>query len=190
MINFRNTQFIKSVSTTLEFPEKKLPEILFVGRSNVGKSSLLNAITNNSKLAYTSSNPGHTTLLNYFNCDKTFYLVDSPGYGYTASGSRDLGQFQTLMEGYFSSSLNVKGAIFLIDSRRIPNEDDILMINYLKEYHVPFIIVATKCDKVTQKELAKIKANQSTLNVPLDDILLFSIKNTKSMENLRFHIAK
>ena len=158
MINFRKISFIKSATSYLDKPEKNLPEVLFVGKSNVGKSSLINALANNKNLAYTSSKPGYTKLLNYFEVDDKFYLVDAPGYGYTASGNRHVDSFGKMMEDYFANP-NLKCVVFIIDSRHKLGENDIDFYNFIVANHIPFILVASKIDKLNQSEKAAMKKN-------------------------------
>ena len=124
MLDFSKATFVKSATMLSQRPEKLLPEICFVGKSNVGKSSLINALTAHKKLAYTSSKPGYTKLLNYYLIDDQFYLVDAPGYGYTISGSKHLDNFASMMEDYFFND-NLKAVIFLVDSRHKLSKDDL-----------------------------------------------------------------
>lgn len=152
MLNFRNTRFIKSVENLNDRPELAMPEILFVGKSNVGKSSLINALCENKSLAYTSSSPGHTRLLNYYEVDRAFYLVDAPGYGYSKAGKTHLERFSIMMESYFADKQSIKGIIFLLDSRREPSQDDLDFYKFLKEAELPFFVAMTKTDKLNQKE--------------------------------------
>ena len=155
MINFRNTKFIKSAPSVNEKPEKDLAEVLFVGKSNVGKSTLINSLCSNKNLAHTSSKPGFTKLLNYYEVDNSFYLVDAPGYGYTISGSRHLESFGKMMEDYFANR-NLKLVVFLIDSRHEMSKDDKDFYEFLKENRINYLLVATKVDKLNQSENAKL----------------------------------
>ena len=123
MINFLNATFIKSCPNRNEKPQAQKPEVLIVGRSNVGKSSLINALTQKKKLAFTSSKPGHTRLLNYYDIDNKFYLVDAPGYGY-AKGGIDLDRlFAEMMSSYFDNNTDLKLVLILLDARRELSED-------------------------------------------------------------------
>ena len=158
MIDFRKITFIKSATNYLDKPLKDLKEVLFVGKSNVGKSSLINALAGNKSLAYTSSKPGFTKLLNYFEVDDTFYLVDAPGYGYTASGSRHLDSFGKMMEDYFKNPM-LAGVVFIVDSRHKLGENDKDFYEFLVENKIPFILVASKLDKLNQSEKAAMKKN-------------------------------
>ena len=151
MINFSEATFVKSASKLSEIPSIDMGEILLVGKSNVGKSTFINTLTNKKKLAYTSSKPGHTQLLNYYNINDKFYLVDAPGYGYAAKGV-DLDRlFARMMEEYFTNP-RLKLVILLLDSRRELGNNDIEIINYLHENHLPLLILFSKADKINQKE--------------------------------------
>ena len=156
MINFTNANFIKSCPNRKEKPQDLKPEVLIVGKSNVGKSSLINALCSKKRLAYTSSKPGHTRLLNYYDIDHRFYLVDAPGYGY-AKGGLDLDRlFAEMMESYFSNNYELKLVLILLDARREISRDDQEIIDFVKESGYPFFIVITKIDKVNQKEKAAL----------------------------------
>lgn len=164
MINFSNANFIKSASKLCEAPGNKLPEVLLCGKSNVGKSSFINAITVHKSLAYTSSKPGHTKLLNYYDIDNSLYLVDAPGYGY-ASGGFDLDKlFGEMMDDYFKNP-NLKLVLVLLDSRRELSDDDIELINYIDASNVPYYFIFTKADKLNQKEKAKILSHIKELGI-------------------------
>ncbi|MDY0177959.1 MAG: ribosome biogenesis GTP-binding protein YihA/YsxC [Bacilli bacterium] len=193
MINFQNVIFIKSAPTYFEAPKDSvLDEILIVGRSNVGKSSLINALANHKSLAFTSSKPGHTKLLNFFNVDQKFYLIDAPGYGYSISPKKEIVDFQTMMNSLFMTSKKLKGVIFLLDSRRIPNEDDLLLHDFFLKSELPFILVLTKSDKVNQKEKAATlrELKNHSLIEEEKDLIAVSIKNKKSLGKLKMWIEK
>ncbi|MDY0345353.1 MAG: ribosome biogenesis GTP-binding protein YihA/YsxC [Bacilli bacterium] len=179
MIDFRNVQFIKSAPSISERPDG-LFDIMFVGRSNVGKSSLINALCSRKDLAYTSSKPGHTKLLNYYNVDNKFYLVDAPGYGYIARGPRDA--FGDMMEDYYATS-KPRLVVFLFDSRRIPKDEDISFMKYLKEKEIPVLLVLTKADKLNQSGKAAINKNVKPLlaSYASNNYLLASIHRKESL---------
>ena len=150
-LSFQNIRFIKSAPTIDERPSLRLPEVVFIGRSNVGKSSLINLLTRQG-IAKVSGKPGKTLYLNYFEVDATFYLVDAPGYGYTAHGMRHIDSFAKMMESYFTNNEARKAFVFLLDSRHSPSKDDQDFYNFIKQTSYPIIMVYTKTDKLTQKD--------------------------------------
>ena len=187
---FNQADFVKSVDKIENKPEKHLNEVLFVGKSNVGKSSLINALTNHSKLAFTSSKPGHTRLLNYYIINKKFYFVDCPGYGFSSQKDLDYEFYGELIENYFKDNKDLKLVIFLLDSRHEPTKDDITFFNFLKETNYNFVLVMTKCDKLTQSMRSKIEKNLIAAFGDIDDIevLLTSIKDNRTLINLELLI--
>ena len=164
MINFANASFVKSATKLSEIPSLAMSEVLLVGKSNVGKSSLINNLTNKKKLAFTSSQPGHTQLLNYYNIDNSFYLVDAPGYGYASKGVDLDALFGKMMEEYFRND-RLKLVIVLLDSRRELGDNDIEIINYLHERQINVLVLFTKCDKINQKEKAALLKHIKEVNV-------------------------
>lgn len=170
MTYFKKAKFIKSVADVKDKPQERLNEVLFVGKSNVGKSSLINMLTNNSKLAFTSSKPGHTKLLNYYLIEDYFYFVDCPGYGYSSKKDVDYKFFGDLVENYFTNNHELKLILFLLDSRHLPSNDDIDFFNFLQEYNYEFIIVMTKCDKLNQSQKSRINKNLKETFKSIDDI--------------------
>ena len=152
-IRFINAKFIKSASKKAEFIEDELNQIAFVGRSNVGKSSLINMLTNNSKMAKTSSTPGRTRLVNYFNINNQFYLVDLPGYGYAKASKSTTNAWDSVMNDYFVENPKLKVVMLLLDCRIMPTELDKQMLDYLAENEIPAIIILTKTDKISRSEL-------------------------------------
>ena len=152
-IRFINVKFIKSASKKAEFIEDELNQVAIVGRSNVGKSSLINLLTNNSKMAKTSSTPGRTRLVNYFNVNNQFYLVDLPGYGYHKAGKEHTDIWDKTMNDYFTDNEKLKVVLLLIDSRIKPTELDKQMVQYLAERDIPVVIILTKADKVNRSEI-------------------------------------
>jgi len=148
-----NAKFIKSASKKDEFIVDDLPQIAIVGRSNVGKSSLINLLTNNSKMAKTSSTPGRTRLVNYFNINNQFYLVDLPGYGYHKASKSIANAWDAVMNDYFVENIKLKLVFVLLDSRIMPTELDKQMLDYLAEHEIPAVIIMTKTDKISRNEL-------------------------------------
>lgn len=192
MINFDNAKFITSFVSKPQDLEQNLPEILFVGRSNCGKSSLINALTNKKNLAHTSSKPGYTKLLNYFNVDNKFYLVDAPGYGFAQNRDKAYLDFGKLMEDYLTDNPYLKLVLLLLDSRRVPNEDDYLIYNYLNSNHIPFAICMTKIDKLNMSEKAKINKNLESKNIKIPAELKYftSSMDVRSLAKLKEFIEK
>ena len=152
-MRFINAKFIKSASKKDEFIEDELPQIAIVGRSNVGKSSLINLLTNNSKIAKTSSTPGRTRLVNYFNINNQFYLVDLPGYGYHKASKSIANAWDDVMNDYFVDNEKLKLVFVLLDSRIEPTELDKQMLDYLATHEIPAVIIMTKTDKISRNEL-------------------------------------
>lgn len=177
---FKNIKFIKSAADESGWIDDDLKEIVLLGRSNVGKSTFINRISNNSSLAKVSSKPGKTKLLNFFDVDNMYRIVDAPGYGYAGVSYEVDSSFAKMMSEYLSNRENLVGAVLLLDSRRIPNKDDKDAFDILKENKIPFIIVATKCDKLNQSEKAKMKSNFSSI---LGDISKNTIICSSSVKN-------
>ena len=138
------SDFVTSVSSAKNIINDGKPQIAFVGRSNVGKSSLLNMLVGKNKLAKTSQTPGRTRLINYFMINDSFYFVDLPGYGYAKASKTEVNSWQSLLEPYLKNNQDLKCVCVLVDIRHKPSELDVLMIDFLSHYTIPFIIVATK----------------------------------------------
>ena len=190
MIIFTNATFIKSCPTRKEKPQDLKPEVLIVGKSNVGKSSLINALCNKKKIAFTSSKPGHTRLLNYYNIDNSFYLVDAPGYGY-AKGGLDLDRlFASMMDSYFDNNQELKLVLVLLDARRELSQDDQEIINFVKESGYPFNLVITKMDKVNQKEKAALNKRLKESGFSLDHVFYTSSLDNEGLNILKKGIEK
>jgi GTP-binding protein len=139
--------FVKSSSNVSQCPEEQLPEFAFIGRSNVGKSSLINCLTNHKNLAKTSSTPGKTLLINHFKIDEKWFLVDLPGYGYARVGKKKLEELDRMITGYVTQREQLLATFVLIDSRLPPQKVDIDFMNSLIINQVPFAIIFTKADK-------------------------------------------
>jgi len=156
-INVNNATIATTVGAARQFPRDPRPEVALSGRSNVGKSSLINTLLGRKSLARVSSSPGKTITINYYDIDKKMFLVDLPGYGYAKRSKESKKVWSTLTEDFFvknPSSDALKLVIQLIDVRTGPTEDDILMINWMIDMGVPFIVVATKTDKLSKKQLS------------------------------------
>lgn len=151
---FEKAAFEASYGTFSQLPPSNMPEVAFAGRSNVGKSSLLNKLTNRKSLARVSSSPGKTTTINFFDVEN-IKLVDLPGYGYAKVSRAEKLRWSELMEGYFSSNRNIRLVIQLIDMRHPPTENDLSMLSFLVQTGYPFMIVLTKSDKLNKSEREK-----------------------------------
>lgn len=173
---FNKCDYIISTTSRKQSPNvNNLPEFIFLGRSNVGKSSFINAITNRKMLARTSSKPGKTLTINYFLIDDKFYLCDAPGYGYASRSYGTRIDFGAAIEDYLINNSNLKVVFLLIDTFVGPTKDDILMYNYLKHYNLFVKIVATKSDKVGRSKILQYKkAIYTKLECNQDDIYLTS----------------
>lgn len=154
-INLNETKLKISCGTPNQFPRDPIPQIAFSGRSNVGKSSLVNFLIGRKSLARVSSAPGKTITVNFYDLDRKLFFVDLPGYGFAKRTKEDQIQWSSLTDGYFTKNPNrdlLKLVIQLVDSRHGPNEDDLMMIRYLADAKIPFMVVATKCDKLNATE--------------------------------------
>ncbi len=150
-MNFNKAEFNSAYGISAQLPISDVPEIAFAGRSNVGKSSLLNKLFNRKNLARVSSVPGKTVTINFYNVDGNRF-VDLPGYGYAKISKQERDRFGELMEGYFQSGRQIELVVQLIDMRHPPSKDDYNMISFMQQMNVPFIVVLTKADKLKKKE--------------------------------------
>lgn len=153
-MEIKNATFVVSNSDYRKCPDTRLPEYAFIGRSNVGKSSLINMLTNNKSLAKTSVKPGKTQLINHFLINKTWYLVDLPGYGYARTSKASRMEWQAMINDYILNRETLANLFVLIDSRIPPQKIDIEFINYMGAHGVPLIVIFTKTDKQKQSETA------------------------------------
>ena len=187
MIKIKNSDFVISAVKKEQYPITGLPEIAFVGRSNVGKSSIINALTNRKKLAKVSQTPGKTRLINFFiiNGDE-FYLVDLPGYGYAKVSKTEKASWGKTIETYLNGRQELKRVVLLVDSRHKPSADDIQMHEWIKFYGYDEVVIATKSDKLSNNELRKSeKVIRETLNLEKEDKLyFFSSLNKKGKDEL------
>jgi GTP-binding protein len=181
----KTIEFIISAAAKAQFPVDQLPQVMLLGRSNVGKSSFINAILNNSKVARVSQTPGKTRLLNFFRINNEFYFVDLPGYGFANIDKQTIGSFQKLIEGYLESDSPIWLGVLLLDIRRKPSKDDLLMQAYLLNRGIDILYVLTKVDKLSNNQrAAQLKIIKQTLDIfENDDFVMFSSK-TKENRNL------
>ncbi len=148
-----------SVVSAQHYPQDGLPEFVFLGRSNVGKSSFLNALTGRKNLAFTSQSPGKTQTLNFFRVPHQCYLVDVPGYGYARVSKQARERFGVMIEEYLTTRETLKHLYLLMDMRHLPSEDDRLMVDYLRYLERPFTVILTKADKLSNNEQFRQKQN-------------------------------
>ncbi len=172
----KQAKFTVSVADFHKIPDYGAPEIAIAGKSNVGKSSFINYIVNQNKLAKTSSEPGRTRLVNYFELNAgQLYFVDLPGYGYARVNRAEKQKWGELIEGYLQNSPNLINVFVLMDIRRVPNDDDKMLLNYLYQYAIPFTVIATKADKLSAQQRANsLKDIAAGLGVGTGDIIVTS----------------
>ncbi len=182
----KNPYLVISAPDSKSWPDSVLPEIVMAGRSNVGKSSLINTITRRKNLAYVGNTPGKTRLLNFFNIDDRFMLVDVPGYGYANTSKKMLIQFGEMMEDYFEQRKQKKGLLIIVDARHKPSEDDITMIEYARYHHMRLAVIATKMDKLKRSEIQKcLDKIKTTLQLSEEEPLIpFSSEKKQGIDRV------
>lgn len=182
-----NTVELKSIAVrTSQYPEDNLPEFLLVGRSNVGKSSFINCLIERKNYAHTSSKPGKTTTLNFYEVNNEFYIVDVPGYGYALGGREKQKKFGLMIEEYLKTRTSMRKVFLLVDYRHKPIEDDVLMYNFLKYYNIDVEVIATKYDKVNKSGRSKQdRVITETLKLPVEKPFIpFSTITKKGKEEV------
>ena len=181
----RSAKFITSLAELKDFPGRGMPEIAIVGKSNVGKSSLINKLANNGKLARTSSEPGKTRLINLYELNHELMLVDLPGYGYAARSKKEVESWGAMIDGYLTSRPQLCQVVQLVDSRHKPSAEDVAMQEWIKECCAYSVVFATKSDKLSKKQLEEnLEMIAETLDLRDGDILIpFSVKDNESVEN-------
>lgn len=174
------SEFVISTADKAQWPDTEYPEIVVVGRSNVGKSSFINAFTQRKKLAYVGNTPGKTRLINFFLIDESWMLVDVPGYGYAKMSKETLMKLGRMMDDYFNHRHQISCVIQLVDARHKPTRDDLEMISTMKELGLPVVIVATKIDKVAKtKRIKALKQISQAVNIPISQV--FSVSSTEKL---------
>ncbi|MCI7240645.1 ribosome biogenesis GTP-binding protein YihA/YsxC [Aerococcus suis] len=183
-MHIQNVEFLVSAVSPAQYPEPLIPEIALAGRSNVGKSSFINAMINRKKLARTSSKPGKTQQLNYYQVEDWFYFVDVPGYGYAKVSKKEKGKWANMLQTYFSERENLELALLIVDFRHKPTKDDIAMKDFFVHYNIPYFVIATKTDKVKKSQWSKHMSEiYRTLNLEtVDQILPFSAETKEGRE--------
>lgn len=184
-MNWNNVEFESAFGTLEQLSESTLPEICFSGRSNVGKSSLINKILNRKSIARVSSTPGKTVTINFYKLNE-FRLVDLPGYGYAKVADSERERWAELMEGYFRTGRNIKLCLQLIDMRHPATEFDISMLEFLAHFEIPYAVVLTKCDKLNKTEfnnrLTALKQELGELGKNITIIPFSALKGTGAQE--------
>ena len=171
----KNAVFLKSESEIKDYKGFGIPEIVVLGRSNVGKSSFINMLSGNSKLAKVSAVQGKTKLINFFLFNKEFVLVDLPGYGYAQTSKLEMQRWEKMINGYLEKSKNLASSILIVDIRHKPTDQDVQMLDYLSFHNIPVTIVATKYDKIKKSErLKKLTDIAQTLKIGVENIYLIS----------------
>ena len=181
----KSAEFETSAVTPSQYPVSDLPEIAFAGRSNVGKSSLINTLLNRKRLVKTSGTPGRTQLINFFNINHAFSFVDLPGYGYAKVPAAVRKKWGPMIETYLSQRSNLKGVVTILDIRRNPGPEDLDLFGWLEHYAIPIVYVLTKADKLSKsKQAVRHRAIANTLLMDAQDLIPFSAKSRQGKENL------
>jgi GTP-binding protein len=181
----RSAEFITSAVKPDQYPPESLPEIAFAGRSNAGKSSLINALVNRKNLAKTSSTPGKTRLINFFTVNNAVYFVDLPGYGYAKVSQSERRYWKPMVESYLSSRKTIRGVVIISDIRRIPGAEEIELMGWLANLHIPAIVISSKADKLSKNEqFRQRRAVSRALSTEPEELILFSAKTRQGMDNV------
>ena len=190
-MNFNNIEFLISAASTRNFPQKQFPEIAFAGKSNVGKSSVINRILQRKNFARVGEKPGKTIHVNYFVIDKACYFVDLPGYGYAKVSQAEKQRWGKLMEDYFAAD-RIDLGIFIVDSRHPPTNNDITMARWFIDSGCPFVVVANKLDKLKKSEIEpNLQTIRRDLELPEDCLIIpFSADKGIGREELLKEILK
>ena len=184
-MNLHNVEFLISAASTKDFPTNRLPEIAFAGKSNVGKSSVINRLLQRKNFARVGEKPGKTIHVNYFTIDKKCYFVDLPGYGYAKVSQKEKDRWAKLMEDYFAAN-RIDLGVLIVDARHAPTNNDITMARWFLDSECPFVVIANKLDKVKKSQLA---GNLQTIRADLDlpeecPVILFSAEKGDGRDDL------
>ena len=187
----KSAEFVKSAVKASQYPSEALPEIAFAGRSNVGKSSLINTLVNRKHLVKTSSTPGRTQLINFFIINKTFLFIDLPGYGYAKVPASVKKSWGPMIETYLSTRKTLKGVVLIMDVRRVPGIQELNFIEWLDYYGIPNILVLTKVDTLSKtKQIKQQLSIADSLSIDNKDLILFSANSRLGKEALWDAIEK
>ena len=186
-VNLQKAEFVRSAAKAGDFPRDRLPQVAFAGRSNVGKSSVINRLLNRKNFARVGAAPGKTTHINYFLIDGAFYLVDLPGYGYAKVSQAEKARWGRLMEEWFADNSLMTLGLMIVDARHKPTADDCTMAEFFKNSGRPFAVVANKLDKLKKSEMAARQAEFEEICAPYgcQKVILTSAENGLGMEELR-----
>ena len=184
-MNFNNVEFLISAARTTDFPAKRLPEIAFAGKSNVGKSSVINRVLNRKNFARVGDKPGKTIHVNYFVVDDTCYFVDLPGYGYAKVSQSEKERWGRLMEDYFAAG-RIDLGVLIVDARHAPTNNDITMARWFLDCNCPFVVVANKLDKLKKSEIIpNLQTIRDDLELPVEcPVIPFSAEKGTGKEDL------
>lgn len=185
-----SAEFVISAVGPKQFPLDSRPQIAIAGRSNVGKSSIINSLLHRKNLVKTSQTPGKTQLINFFNINESFYFVDLPGYGYARVPYAVTDAWAPMIEGYLKNAPQLSAVVVLLDSRREPDERDAHLINWLRQYDIPVIFALTKIDKLNRQETDRARRSISTSLGIADDLVLTSAKSGQGIKELWGVIVK
>ncbi len=184
-----SAEFVISAAVPRQFPPDNKPQIAFAGRSNVGKSSIINSLLHRKKLVKTSATPGKTQLINFFIINGQFYFVDLPGYGYARVPQAVTDTWAPMIEGYLKNSPDLRAVVVLLDVRREPDERDIRLLGWLRQYDIPAICALTKADKLSRQESDRARRNIME-RLELSDLLLTSARGGQGIKELWSKIGK
>ncbi len=181
----KSVKFITSAVKKSDYPDDELAHVVFAGRSNVGKSSFINSLLNVKNIARVSQTPGKTRLINFFLVNETFYLVDIPGYGYANVSHNELIRFANMIDEYLTHP-KIKIAVLLLDIRRVPNQDDLLMYQYFRSINTKTLIILTKADKLSNNQRVKqINLIKKSLpNIMNEEIITYSTKTKENQDKI------
>ena len=189
-MNLHNAEFIRSVTAVADCPKDGLPQIAFAGKSNVGKSSVLNCILQRKNFARVGQKPGKTIHINYFKVDGRAYFVDLPGYGYAKVSNADRDRWDKLINSYFEKDRNNELLIQLLDCRHDPSADDVQMLQFLHYHRIPFVIVLTKADKLKKSQIAETQSRFEKIGLQYGSqkVFLTSSEKGTGMEELKQYL--
>ena len=184
-MQYHDAKLLTTAASQNQWPDTEYPEIVFAGRSNAGKSTLINALVNRKNLAYSGKTPGKTRLLNFFLVDNRVVFTDAPGYGYASGNTASAAAFGKLIDPYFAKRKQLKGMVLVLDSRREPNDDDITMVEYGRAAKLSVIVACTKADKISRNVLlANMKKNAEILGIPVRSMVPCASLKKEGMDAL------